>query len=67
MKTTFIVKDELYKMLVEEAKREYGSTRKLSELLNKILMRFFARKKDLFGTTKRFSLVGIREEHGRFD
>ncbi|MCX6768018.1 MAG: hypothetical protein NTY90_04815 [Candidatus Micrarchaeota archaeon] len=67
MKTSFIVRDELYEMLVEEAKKQYGTARKLSEALNAILARHFVKKKSLFGTTRRFSLQGVREEHDRFD
>ncbi|MEK6981819.1 MAG: hypothetical protein AABX38_02710 [Candidatus Micrarchaeota archaeon] len=66
MKTTVLIKDELYSLLVREAKEEYGSMRKLSELVNVILAKHFSKKKNLFGSTKRFNLDDVREEKDRF-
>lgn len=37
VKTTIMLEDKLYQELVEESVREYGSTRKLSLLINKRL------------------------------
>ena len=37
VKTTIILKDEIYKQLVKEALEKYGSTRKLSLLINEKL------------------------------
>ncbi len=37
VKTTIILEDQLYRMLVNEAVAEYGSTRKLSLLINRKL------------------------------
>jgi hypothetical protein len=37
VKTTIILEDRLYQELVEESVKEYGSTRKLSLLINKRL------------------------------
>ncbi len=37
VKTTIILDDELYKELVKEALEKYGSTRKLSKLINEKL------------------------------
>ncbi len=37
VKTTIMLEDKLYRELVEESVREYGSTRKLSLLINKRL------------------------------
>jgi ribosomal protein L7Ae-like RNA K-turn-binding protein len=37
VKTTIILDDELYKKLVQEALEKYGSTRKLSQLINEKL------------------------------
>lgn len=37
VKTTIMLEDELYRELVDESVREYGSTRKLSLLINKRL------------------------------
>jgi hypothetical protein len=37
VKTTVILEDELYRRLVQEAIEKYGSTRKLSKLINEKL------------------------------
>lgn len=37
VKTTIILEDQLYKELVDESIKEYGSTRKLSLLINRRL------------------------------
>lgn len=37
VKTTIILDDELYKRLVQEALEKYGSTKKLSQLINEKL------------------------------
>jgi len=37
VKTTIILDDDLYKKLVEEALERYGSTRKLSKMINQKL------------------------------
>ncbi|MGQ9597252.1 MAG: hypothetical protein ACUVQY_10850 [Thermoproteota archaeon] len=37
VKTTIILDDELYKSLVQEALEKYGSTKKLSQLINEKL------------------------------
>ena len=67
MKTTLILRDDLQELLVREALETRGSARKVSEVLNAILAKHFSAKKDLFGSTKRFSLAGIRDERDRFD
>ncbi len=67
MKSTFLITDELHDFLLREAKAKYGSARKVSELLNEILRKHFSSKKDLFGSTKKFSLKGLRDERDRFD
>ncbi|MFQ5406416.1 MAG: hypothetical protein ACE5DI_04645 [Candidatus Micrarchaeia archaeon] len=66
MKTTVILRDDLYELLVKEAVKKRGSVRKLSEELNAIIASHFA-KKSLFGTTKPFSLSDVRDENDRFD
>ncbi|RLE86688.1 MAG: hypothetical protein DRJ49_07470, partial [Thermoprotei archaeon] len=37
VKTTIILEDDLYKELVKEALERYGTTRKLSKLINEML------------------------------
>jgi len=44
VKTTIILKDELYKQLVKEALEKYGTTRKLSVLINEKLEESMAKK-----------------------
>ena len=67
MKTTVILDDELHAFLMEEAKSRHGSVRKLSALLNELVRAYFLKKKDLFGTTKRFDIKDARDESDRFD
>jgi len=45
VKTTIILDDDLYKALVKEALEKYGSTRKLSKLINEKLRAYTAPKK----------------------
>jgi len=56
VKTTIILEDQLYKRLVNEAIEEYGSTRKLSLLIN--------RKLKQSGTAKREKVKKIRVRLG---
>lgn len=42
VKTTLILKDEIYKKLVDESVGEYGSTKKLSYLVNSKLEKLFS-------------------------
>ena len=66
MKSTYIIKNELHELLAKEAVRQYGSAKKMSELLNQILLEYFGKKHDLFGSTKRLNLANIREKKDRF-
>ena len=68
MKTTVVIDDQLYRMLKEASERDLETRRGVSEYLGNILRDFFARKKDgeLFGSSKRFTLKGYRDEHDRF-
>ena len=45
VKTTIILEDDLYKELVKEALERYGTTRKLSKLINEMLRESIAQKK----------------------
>jgi len=45
VKTTIILDDDLYKALVKEALEKYGSTRKLSKLINEKLRAYTAPEK----------------------
>ena len=58
VKTTIILEDELYKRLVEEAIERYGSTRKLSLVINQRLKESFFGKKE----KKRWPTVKIGKE-----
>ena len=51
VKTTIILKDELYKQLVKEALEKYGTTKKLSLLINEKLEESVARKPKKMWTT----------------
>ncbi len=46
VKTTIILEDELYKQLVKEALEKYGSTKKLSLLINQKLKGEITEKKE---------------------
>jgi len=67
VKTTFLIRDELYSLLAEESRKTHGTARKMSETLNLILARYFSQKKSLFGTTKYLNTKEYRDEHDRFD
>ncbi len=67
MKSTLLISDELYGFLARESKEKYGSARKISALLNEILRKYFSGRNDLYGSTKKFSLKGLRDERDRFD
>ena len=45
VKTTIILEDDLYKELVKGALERYGTTRKLSKLINEMLRESMAQKK----------------------
>ena len=45
VKTTIILDDDLYKALVKEALEKYGSTRKLSKLINEKLRAYTVSEK----------------------
>ena len=57
VKTTIILKDELYKQLVKEALEKYGTTRKLSLLINEKLEESMAKK-----PTKRWTTVKVKRK-----
>ena len=65
VKTTIILEDELYKRLVKEALEKYGTTRKLSFLINEKLRKLEGgtvsepRKRMTFKIGKRLSLKDI--------
>lgn len=65
MRTTIILKEELYEKLVKEAIARHGSVRKLSAVTNELLSKYFATKEvpeSMFGSLKRFSLKDLRDE-----
>ncbi len=51
VKTTIMLDDQLYKQLVNEAIERYGSTRKLSLLINEKLKGHIGQKKKMHITT----------------
>lgn len=65
VKTTFVMQPELYAQLDEEAKRTYGTSRKLSALLNDIVASHFVRRKELFGISKPFDAPFFRDKKDR--
>ena len=65
MKTTVILDDNIYSFLVEESKHKYGTVRKVSLVLNELIKKYIANKKEMFGTTKPFDTSDIRDEEDR--
>ncbi|MBI4360806.1 hypothetical protein HY572_03470 [Candidatus Micrarchaeota archaeon] len=65
IKTTLLIQDELYELLVEESKQKYGSLRRVSETLNDILRAHFAKRNDFFGISKPFDEPFVRDKADR--
>ncbi len=65
VKTTVVLQPDLYHQLTDEAKNEYGSVRKMSEALNRILARHFLKKQELFGISKPFDTPFVRDKNDR--
>lgn len=66
MRTTVILDDAVYEKLVQRAVKEKGSAKKMSETLNEMLRRTFAREEvpeNMFGSLKgKIDVKGLREE-----
>ena len=65
VKTTVILDDELYKQLVKEALEKYGTTRKLSFLINQKLkgrIEMKEEKKKIMEEMKELEMMGEEEE-----
>ncbi len=65
LRTTVILRDELYRKLVNEAIERYGTTKKLSQLLNELLSKYFAGKdvpKSMFGSLEKMDLSDLRDK-----
>lgn len=68
MRTTIILKDELYAELIQQTITAHGSARKLSETINDLLSKCIAKSKvpkSMFGTMKPFDLSDVRDKSER--
>ncbi|MFH1106767.1 MAG: hypothetical protein V1787_02630 [Candidatus Micrarchaeota archaeon] len=52
VKTTVVIRDELYEALVQFSQNTLHGKRKVSAALNSILGDFFGRRKDMYGILK---------------
>ena len=52
VKTTVVIRDELYDALVQFSQTTMHSKRKVSVTLNSILRDFFGRRKDMYGVLR---------------
>lgn len=58
VKTTIILKDEIYELLIKKHGR-----RKISKTINEVLMKQFSRsKKTMFGVDRWLTVKGLRDE-----
>lgn len=72
MRTTIYIEEELYKKLIRESIQRFGSTKKLSVVINMFLKEFLKSKKqekrtNFFGMLGKrdFELDDLRDEHDR--
>jgi len=72
LKTTILIDDEIYKRVVEEAIRTYGSAKNISAVVNRELRMAFSRKKEKAKKSylgafklKNFDLSDLREKKDR--
>ncbi|MCX8183742.1 MAG: hypothetical protein N3F08_04925 [Crenarchaeota archaeon] len=59
-KTTILLREDVYQALKEKA-----GARKISSLINEILVEYFAKKESMFGTMKRVDLADLRDHRER--
>jgi len=62
-RTTLILDDDIYKRLVEESIKRYGTTRALSRVVNELLRERLSSKEDLIKLiySEKITRVSIRE------
>jgi predicted CopG family antitoxin len=55
-KTTVLLRDDVYQILKEKA-----GAKKISSLINEILVEYFAKKGSMFGTMRRVDISDLRD------
>jgi len=59
-KTTVLLREDVYQILKEKA-----GARKISSLINEILIEYFAKKESMFGTMRRVDMSDLRNHRER--
>lgn len=59
-KTTLLLRDDVYQMLKEKA-----GNKKISNLVNEILIEYFAKKSSMFGSMKQVDICDLRDHRDR--
>lgn len=59
-KTTILLRDDVYQVL-----REKAGARNISNLINKILVEYFAKKESMFGIMKPVDVSDLRDHRER--
>ncbi|MHA1833494.1 MAG: hypothetical protein ACTSV7_05840 [Candidatus Baldrarchaeia archaeon] len=59
-KTTILLREDLYQAL-----REKAGARNISNLINKILMEYFAKGESMFGVMKQVDISDLRDHRER--
>jgi predicted CopG family antitoxin len=59
-KTTVLLRDDVYQTLKEKA-----GAKKISSLINEILVEYFAKKESMFGTMRRVDVSDLRDHRER--
>ena len=65
LRTTIILREDLYEKIVKESISRHGSVKKMSVVINELLSKHFTTKgvpESMFGSLKRFSLRDLRDE-----
>ncbi|MBO3840044.1 MAG: hypothetical protein QXN75_03240 [Thermoproteota archaeon] len=59
-KTTILLREDVYQALKEKA-----GARRISSLINEILVEYFAKKESMFGTMRRVDISDLRNHRER--
>jgi len=59
-KTTLLLREDVYQMLKEKA-----GNKKISSLINEILIEYFAKRGSMFGTMKQVDVGDLRDHRDR--
>ncbi|MEM0054314.1 MAG: hypothetical protein QXL89_09035 [Nitrososphaeria archaeon] len=59
-KTTVLLRDDVYQILKERA-----GSKKISNLINEILVEYFAKRESMFGVMKKVDVSDLRDHRDR--